>query len=626
MNKSFVISAGIVATLLTACGGSDDDRTPTLAGTIDAPFKSSVVCIDDNRNFACDPREPIARVNPSGRFEITIKPGMDFSQVLLAATVDPFPNSDTSQVASRLALAAPATGDRHVGALSTLVALRMLAQPGLTPVQAAAQIDEQLGLTRHSVGRRESFPDWQHLESASIAALTRLTAAQPPRATEKTPAAVIQDSASALTATLKRYIDPATERLLKTVDGRTLASEIHHLTGGTTCAAIAPIPQLRLNTEGGQPIISKDLYLSAKFHFVGATQHNDSTIFETEIKGRGNSTWDMPKKPYRLKLKKKAELLGLPEVRSFALLANYADKSLLRTAVALCLAKQLDLEYTPSSHFVELYLNNEYQGVYQLTDKTYALEKHLEDNEVIGTANDPDPDDGFLLELDSRLDEELWFRSDYGIPYTVQIDSSPAQRNVIMAYINDIEKSIFDATSANRLASVASMVDLGTLIDFYIVNELTKNRDAFWSSTFVHRLRHGKLKYGPIWDFDLSSGNDGETIAGEPLGWWLGNMAHDHALRELIQEPEFATHLKQRWDYLLSRFPETRHFIASSAEVIEEPQKRNFETWDILDKNIWPYAVVTGSYAGEINHLSKWLDTRTAWISQQLREPRPWID
>lgn len=628
MKTSLWISIGIVATTLAACGGSDTPpQTLTLTGTIDTPFQSAVVCIDDNRSFACDPGEHSVQVDPSGEFQLAVDSQVDLSQTLLVAEVDPHARPDTSGVASRLTLAAPAAGKRHVGALSTLVALRMLEQPQLTLEQATAQVDEQLGLTQHSVGNPQNLPAWQHLEDASLAALTRLTAAhQPPGDTPMTPGAVVRGSASPLAETLRRYIDPGTERLLQTVDGRTLASEVRHLTGDNACPPIAPLPQLWLDTEEGQPIVSKDEYLSAKFRFIGATQHSDDKVFETQIKGRGNSTWGMPKKPYRLKLKKKAELLGLPEVKSFALLANYADKTMLRNAVALCLARQLDLEYTPSDHFLELYLNNEYQGVYQLTDKTYVLEKHIEDHEIVGTAEHPDPGDGFLLELDGRLDAELWFRSNQGVPYTVQIDSSPAQRDAIMAYINDIEQRIFSIPSADRLASVASVVDLGTLIDFYLINELTKNRDAFWSSTFVHRLRHGKLKYGPIWDFDLSSGNDGTSIAGDPQGWWLGHLAHDHALRELIHEPEFAAHVRQRWGYLLSKFPETRRFIASSASVMEEPQKRNFETWDILGEYVWPNAVVTGSYAGEINYLFEWLDTRTSWISQQLRQPQPWND
>ncbi len=628
MKTSLWISIGVVATTLAACGGSSDPA-PTLAGTIHPPFRSAVVCFDDNRNFACDPGEHSVQADPSGEFQLAVDPKADLSQALLVAEVDPLARPDTSGVASRLTLAAPAAGKRHVGALSTLVALRMLEQPQLTLEQATARVDEQLGLTQHSVGNAQNLPAWRHLEDASLAALTRLTAAhQQPGDTSMTPAAVVRGSASSLTETLGRYIDPGTERLLQTVDGRTLASEVRHLTGNNACPPIAPLPQLWLDTEGSQPIVSKDEYLSAKFRFIGATQHSDDTFFETQIKGRGNSTWDMPKKPYRLKLKKKAELLGLPEVKSFALLANYADKTMLRNAIALCLARQLELEYTPSDHFVELYLNNEYQGVYQLTDKTYVLEKHLEDHEILGTAKHPDPNDGFLLELDYRRDEELWFLSSQGVPYTVQIDSSPEQRDVIADYINDIERRIFDPTAADRLASVASAVDLGSLIDFHLVNELTKNRDAFWSSTFVHRLRNGKLKYGPIWDFDVSSGNDGELSAGIAHGWWFRDSPSPHHLylRELIREPEFAAHVRQRWGYLLSKFPETRRFIAGSAENMEEPQKRNFETWQILDRYIWPYAAITGSYAGEINYLFDWLDTRTNWISQQLRQPQPWID
>lgn len=424
-------TVGLTALALAACGGSDSPPTAALSGTLAAPFSQAVVCIDENRNFACDADEPRTQAAPSGEFSIAIEPEADLSQALLVAELDTLPNPDTSAVAGRLVLAAAAAGDRHIGALSTLVALPLMVQPASGLAQATAQVDAQLGLARHSVGDRQAYPGWAPLEAASLAALSRLAAAPHETAAgPQGPAATIQGAAPALTATIKRYIDPATEGLLPTVDGRTLASEAHYLTGGQACTAIAPLPQLRLDTEGAAPIVSKEDYLNASFHFVGATQHSDDTVFKTEVKGRGNSTWGMEKKPYRLKLNKKAPLLGLPEVKSFALLANYSDKTLLRNAISLCMARQLGLEYTPSDHFVELYLNGEYQGVYQLTDKVYALKKIIEDDEIVGTAGQPDPADGFLLELDDRLDEDLWFRTRRNVPYTLQMDSSAAQRDV----------------------------------------------------------------------------------------------------------------------------------------------------------------------------------------------------
>lgn len=660
MMRPVLWTIGLAALVLTACGGSDStapvsdttlpisdctppisvstppisdstppisDSTPSipLAGTLAVPFTKAIVCVDSNRNFACDANESLAQLEPSGSFSILIQPDANLSQTLLVAELDSLPNPDTSAVATRLTLAASAAGDRRISALSTLVALPLLAQPTLNLEQSIAQVDARLGLARYSVGDSQAYPGWAPLEAATLAALSRLAAA--PLETEagpQTPAETVRGSTEALTTTIKRYIDPTTESLLQTVDGRTLASEVHYLTGGQACTDIAPLPQLRLDTEGAAPIVSKDNYLNATFHFVGAAQHNDDTVFKTEIKGHGNTTWSMPKKPYRLKLSKKARLLGLPEVKSYALLANYSDKTLLRNAVALCTARQLGLDYTPSDHFLELYLNGAYQGVYQLTDKVYRLKKIIEDDEIVGTAEHPDPADGFLLDLDIRMDEDLRFRSRRYVPYTLQMDSSAAQRDVIEAYINDIEDRIFDTSQAARLTAVAQAVDLGTLIDFYLVNELTKNRDAFRSSTYLYRFRDGKLKYGPVWDFDVSSGNYDENSAGEPRGWWLGHTEFDLSLRELIQIPEFAAHLKARWQYLLTRTPDRRRFIDCSAKVMQEPQTRNFQKWDILGKYVWPNRVVTGSYAAEVAYLREWLEQRSAWISQQLQQPKPW--
>jgi hypothetical protein len=127
------------------------------------------------------------------------------------------------------------------------------------------------------------------------------------------------------------------------------------------------IAALYLNTNG-IAIANREVYVTGTLKLVGKFK---DVLFDgnTEVKGRGNSTWDMPKKPYRIKLDKKASLLGMPQNKNWVLLANYADKSLIRSELAFSLSRSIGRPFTVDSRYVELYLNGTYQGSYQLTQQ-----------------------------------------------------------------------------------------------------------------------------------------------------------------------------------------------------------------------------------------------------------------
>ena len=155
------------------------------------------------------------------------------------------------------------------------------------------------------------------------------------------------------------------------------------------------LPVMRITTAGGAPITSKETYLNAHMYFMeDVTTRSPGEVIETDlqIKGRGNSTWTRwLKKPYRLKFYEKVSLLGEHKDRSWVLLANFADKSALRNHTALYLGKISNLDYTPSSHFVDLTLNGRYDGTYELCEKIKISNHRV----AVG-------DDGFLLEVDGR--------------------------------------------------------------------------------------------------------------------------------------------------------------------------------------------------------------------------------
>lgn len=365
-----------------------------------------------------------------------------------------------------------------------------------------------------------------------------------------------------------------------------------------TCIAEPPV-RLTIDTAAMVPITSKEDYLTATLNLDGQT-------LDSRIRGRGNSTWLMAKKPYRLNLNEATGLLGMPAARNWALLANYADKTLLRNALAFCVSETLGMEYTPRSRHVELTLNGEYVGVYQLTE-------HIEVRpSKVNIGAETDSSNGFFIEWDGLYAAEpLWFISSMDIPYVFKSDPTPEQQVAVENYINDVENRL-----TTSFASFSERVDVESLVNYYLVNELLKNNDALWySSTFLFRRQDEKLRFGPVWDFDIAAGNINRNGNDDPTGFWTKDTTY---LRAAFRYPEFEARVKEKWKFLRSRNPKILEAISASAQALDESQRRNFERWDILNIAVPPNPVVTGSYEGEIAYLQNWLRTRMEWLDSEF--------
>jgi len=375
-----------------------------------------------------------------------------------------------------------------------------------------------------------------------------------------------------------------------------------------TCVVDAPA-LITVDTTAGQEITSKDTYLPARLT-VSATAASPALDVATGIRGRGNSTWNLPKKPYRLKLDTKAAVLGLPTEKDWTLLANYTDKTLLRNSVAFCLGSILGMKYVPRSKYAELTLNGKYEGLYQLTEQIETGPSRV----PIGT-EDTTTDSGYLLEWDLRRDGDPHFDSDRGNPYVVKSDATPAQATAIQAEINAFETALFASNFADPANGYAKYLDVDSMVDFYLVNELMRNNDAFFSSTFVFKPRGGKLTFGPLWDFDITAGNINLSGNEAPTGFWLNNSSS--YVKRLLEDPAFKTKVAARWKVLSARLPELQTFIDTSAKTLDAAQKKNFERWDILTVLVWPNFQINYTYAGEITYLKTWLATRATWLDGQ---------
>ena len=227
----------------------------------------------------------------------------------------------------------------------------------------------------------------------------------------------------------------------------------------------------------------------------------------------------------------------MAEEKDWALLANYSDKTLLRNQAAFCVGKILGMQWVPAAQPVELTLNGSYDGLYMLTEHVETGEFRVDVGEETDTSN------GFLIELDERLDEELNFISAAGTKFSVKSDATPDQFAPIRQFIDEVE-----ATTLNgNLLETSKMVDIESVVDHYIVQELMKNFDAFRLSTFMHRKQDGRLYFGPLWDFDIAGGNIDHGGADNPVGF--GPRAAK-VLIPYFNDPLFLKHVNARWKFL----------------------------------------------------------------------------
>ncbi|QNF33974.1 CotH kinase family protein [Adhaeribacter swui] len=388
--------------------------------------------------------------------------------------------------------------------------------------------------------------------------------------------------------------------------------EVHSFTG---------LPVIYINTENKAGIVSKDDYINAHMRLEGDLANN-AGVFQSaiEIRGRGNSTWQMPKKPYKIKLAQKASLLGMPADKEWSLLANFTDKTLMRNAVAFEFSKRFGLSYTPRSRFVEVFINGEYRGNYLLTEHLKVAQDRVNIQELKPEDNGEDViTGGYFLEVDIRLDEDYWFHTKNKIPVTIKSPGniSPQQLSYIKNYVQEAENAIYSIVSGEGSKDYEQYINVESFINWYLVNELLKNNDAvFHSSVYMYKDRGGKLTLGPVWDFDIALGNVNYNGNDNPEGWWVGNSPWMH---QLLQDPAFRNKVRERWNALKqTEINSIFTYINSTAVQLKYSQKENFEKWNILDNYTWPNSVVMGSYENEVQYLKDWLQNRINWMDTEM--------
>lgn len=340
----------------------------------------------------------------------------------------------------------------------------------------------------------------------------------------------------------------------------------------------------------------------------GLTDYNGNI----EIKGRGNSTWTYPKKPYAIKLEEKAEVLDMPKHKRWVLLANYLDKTLIRNHIAFYLAQTegISLEWTPRGRFVDLVLNGSHRGTYYLCEQI-----KIDENRVNVHENTPeDIDGGFLMELDVNYDEVNKFYTETSeLPVMFkepdEEDLTEAQFKFVQDYFNKVDELISTRNLAEN-KEYETYIDVNTFVDYYFINELTGNSEFSWpKSCYMNKDTGKKLKAGPVWDFDYATyGPSYEPFRKDPSQtpfWWFSKIYTD---------PDVMQVRRDRWAMLYPSFLKVFDEIERVRALIHKSAE--------INEKMWP--LEGGEVINHDEHLP--FDEAVDQLSRKLREQMEWIN
>ncbi|MDD3123159.1 MAG: CotH kinase family protein [Candidatus Izemoplasmatales bacterium] len=392
------------------------------------------------------------------------------------------------------------------------------------------------------------------------------------------------------------------------------------------------IPVMYITGQNNQWVTSKETYINATFSMVVYDDDlNPTTLMSNQaiqIRGRGNSTFFMPKQSFRIKFPEKTSLVFDYSENDWVLLANYADQTLIRDYLAYNFASALDMDFSPSAAFVDVYYNNQYMGNYTLSDQIEVSNDRVDVEE-----KSTNTDTGYLIEFDKRLWEYPegvegidWFNV-YGIPYSIKSPKTDSEY-----YTSDqfyyIESYI--ALCMNTLMNqgdYSNLIDEESFIDWFIVEELFKNVDSGYSSVYIVKDKGGKLKMGPVWDFDLSTTNPGhlqDDLRG-PEGWYTSRSDKNPWYYYLMQYPTFREHLKDRWNEIYdNQVQDLIQSVYPAADSITKSRYLNFQKWNIIGINYdWytsPEVYNAKTYEAQLKLLYDFLYDRSIWMNEAIND------
>ena len=404
---------------------------------------------------------------------------------------------------------------------------------------------------------------------------------------------------------------------------------------------ISNLPTLSYHTYSGLEPYDKVHELESEMCIIydGGTRLQEYPILARE-RGNGSRYELFKKRPYRIKFndgKSHHMLKGSPlespaKSKKWTLIPNWRDKSLMRNNVAFEMSRRLGLSYTPWIQNVDVIVNGEYKGNYQLCDQVTVDPHRVEIAELQSWDTDESViTGGYLLEITSPGGETYHFSSNRGIPVDVKSpdadDIASEQFNYIRNAFNEMESRLWASNYQDATEGYRSRLDLESFLRLFLVGEFAGNNDAMWS-IYLYKERDDDLfHFGPVWDFDLSMDNDQRSYPANGKPNWLYNYGSAvNGIREfvnrILSDPYANETLYNIWSDLRDSGAFSQDslwaFVDSLGNVMDESQELNFTRWDNLGELLTLQQFAPGTYQGELDIIKNYLKERIRWIDDKL--------
>ena len=416
------------------------------------------------------------------------------------------------------------------------------------------------------------------------------------------------------------------------------------------------LPIIIINTNGqtivDDPKITADMGII--YNGVGArnavtdpfNQYNGKIGIEI----RGQSSQMFPMKPYGIELRDNSgnsvnrSLFGLPSESDWILYAPYTDKTLMRNFLAYTLSREMG-HWAANCRYVEVVVDGDYKGIYVFMEKIKRGSGRVNISKMAATDISGDAvTGGYIFSLDKQPDG--WFSSyvapgsfnlskrQFSYVYPKLENITQQQKDYIKSYVDSFENALAGPKFQDPVTGVRKFADIPSFIDYFIVNEVSRNVDGYRLSSYFYKDRNNKnakIIAGPVWDYDLAFRNanycDGSKITGWAYDFNFACPGDGAGLipfwwNSFMNDTAFKGALRCRWKQLRTITLSEGHFntlIDSVFNLVNEARQRHFQRWPVLGQYVWPNPQpIATSYEDEIVSLKTWIKSRLQWIDENI--------
>ena len=388
-------------------------------------------------------------------------------------------------------------------------------------------------------------------------------------------------------------------------------SDPDHLPMDDSMYPYAGLPRIVIETEDFAGVRDRETEIPSHLQIYGE-KAPESEVYELTVRGRGNSSFKMPKYGMKLEFTDKVSLLGMPKNRDWALVANFGDKTHLRNYMMTRLSEWLGAKYTPRMQFVEVYLNRNYMGLYLLSE-TIKVGKNR--------VNIDENDTTFLLEKeDSKKFDPPYVLTDNQYYYHIKSPKNPLPETekLLKNHLNAFENFMEDYY-LHRANEIKNWLDVDDFLLFYWVQEYSKNEDGNYARSVFMTWKKGEpIHFGPLWDFDLAFGNASREQNQNPEDWYIRKYRLNYYIMQnsVVKEAalDYWNNHRKTFKALIDSIPVYRAIIekAIDNEYRRWPVIGNTENWALKD----PY----DSYDEAVEVMTEWMKKRYQWIDNEIGE------